>query len=151
VFQAIHRNTPDERLLSYQYLQMLPQLAQGSANKVFVIPSEFSQAFAKLGDALGGPAAAAAGASEPASANGPVGEPGPRFIPRTDDTLDAIGEQAAADAEEAAQAAADAAREASLASTPVSQPMSPGLGLENGTTEPMSPGLGLENGTTERE
>ena len=135
VFQAIHRNTPDERLLSYQYLQMLPQLAQGSANKVFVIPSEFSQAFAKLGDALGGPAAAAAGASEPASPNGPVGEPGPRFIPRTDDTLDAIGEQAAADAEEAAQAAADAAREASLASTPVSQPMSPGLGLENGTTD----------------
>ena len=39
---------------------MLPQLAQGSANKVFVIPSEFSQAFAKFGDALGGPVAAAA-------------------------------------------------------------------------------------------
>src|SRR6059058_3139276 len=49
VFQAIHDGAPDERLLSYQYLQMLPQLAQGSANKVFVIPSEFSQALGNLG------------------------------------------------------------------------------------------------------
>ena len=56
VFSAIHANVPDERLLAYQYLQMLPQLAQGSANKVFVIPSEFSQAFAQLGDALRGAA-----------------------------------------------------------------------------------------------
>ena len=54
VFTAIHENRPDERLLTYQYLQMLPQLAEGSANKVFVIPSEFSSAFAKLGDALAG-------------------------------------------------------------------------------------------------
>src|ERR687885_224741 len=54
VFQAIHANAPDERLLTYQYLQMLPQLAQGSANKVFVIPSEFSGAAASLADKLGG-------------------------------------------------------------------------------------------------
>ena len=44
VFQAIHDGEPDQQLLSYQYLQMLPQLAQGPANKIFVIPSEFSQA-----------------------------------------------------------------------------------------------------------
>ena len=44
VFQAIHDGAPDQQLLSYQYLQMLPQLAQGPANKIFVIPSEFSQA-----------------------------------------------------------------------------------------------------------
>src|SRR5918912_825875 len=43
VFRAIHEGNPDQPLLSYQYLQMLPQLAQGDANKVFVIPSEFSQ------------------------------------------------------------------------------------------------------------
>ncbi len=128
VFRSIHANVPDEKLLAYQYLQMLPQLAQGSANKVFVIPSEFSQAFAKLGDALGGPAAAGAGAG---SANGP-GPEAPRFLPRTDDS---IGEKAAADAQEAAQAAADAAREASLASSPVSESLPPGLGLENGTPD----------------
>jgi regulator of protease activity HflC (stomatin/prohibitin superfamily) len=52
VFEAIHRGKPDRALLSYQYLQMLPQLAQGEANKVFVIPSEFSQAFNSIGEAL---------------------------------------------------------------------------------------------------
>jgi regulator of protease activity HflC (stomatin/prohibitin superfamily) len=52
VFEAIHKGNPDQKLLSYQYLQMLPQLAQGEANKVFVIPSEFTQAFAGIGDAL---------------------------------------------------------------------------------------------------
>src|SRR5207244_2159591 len=41
VFGAIHAGRPDRELLSYQYLQMLPQLAQGPASKVFVIPSEF--------------------------------------------------------------------------------------------------------------
>ena len=50
VFGAIHAANPDPKLLSYQYLQMLPKLAEGSANKVFVIPSEFSQAVAGLGN-----------------------------------------------------------------------------------------------------
>jgi regulator of protease activity HflC (stomatin/prohibitin superfamily) len=53
VFDAIHAGNPDQKLLSYQYLQMLPQLARGEANKVFVIPSEFTQAFAGIGEALG--------------------------------------------------------------------------------------------------
>jgi regulator of protease activity HflC (stomatin/prohibitin superfamily) len=52
VFQAIHDGDPDQKLLSYQYLQMLPQLAQGDANKVFVIPSEFSDAFGGIAKAF---------------------------------------------------------------------------------------------------
>jgi regulator of protease activity HflC (stomatin/prohibitin superfamily) len=52
VFAAIHEGHPDPQLLSYQYLQMLPQLARGEANKVFLIPSEFSQAFGGLSQAL---------------------------------------------------------------------------------------------------
>jgi regulator of protease activity HflC (stomatin/prohibitin superfamily) len=52
VFTAIHDGKPDQQLLSYQYLQMLPQLAQGGANKVFVIPSEFTDAFGGIGKAL---------------------------------------------------------------------------------------------------
>ncbi|PTL55400.1 SPFH domain-containing protein [Paraconexibacter algicola] len=52
VFQAIHDGRPDQELLSYQYLQMLPQLAQGEANKIFVIPSEFNQALGGLGGAV---------------------------------------------------------------------------------------------------
>jgi regulator of protease activity HflC (stomatin/prohibitin superfamily) len=48
VFQAIHEGRPDQELLSYQYLQMLPQLAQGEANKIFVIPSEVTTALSNL-------------------------------------------------------------------------------------------------------
>src|SRR5947199_2382811 len=52
VFQAIHAGHPTRELLSYEYLQMLPQLAEGDANKVFVVPSEFAQAFGGIGEAL---------------------------------------------------------------------------------------------------
>jgi len=52
VFTAIHKGKPDRELLSYEYLQMLPQLAEGDANKVFVVPSEFAQAFGGIGEAL---------------------------------------------------------------------------------------------------
>src|SRR4051794_16268502 len=55
VFQAIHAGNPDQALLSYQYLQMLPQLAKGEANKIFVIPSEFSQALSNVAGRLAGP------------------------------------------------------------------------------------------------
>ncbi len=48
VFQAIHAGQPDKELLSYQYLQMLPELAKGDANKVFVIPGEITQALSGL-------------------------------------------------------------------------------------------------------
>ncbi|CAN5607450.1 SPFH domain-containing protein [soil metagenome] len=53
VFKAIHEGDPDQGLLSYQYLQMLPQLARGEANKIFIIPSEFSQALGNIGGAIG--------------------------------------------------------------------------------------------------
>ena len=52
MFKAIHEGDPDPKLLSYQYLQMLPQLAQGDANKVFVIPSEFAEAFGGISKAF---------------------------------------------------------------------------------------------------
>ena len=48
VFGAIHDGDPDPRLLAYQYLQMLPQIAQGDANKVWLIPTEFSHALERF-------------------------------------------------------------------------------------------------------
>jgi regulator of protease activity HflC (stomatin/prohibitin superfamily) len=52
VFKAIHDGKPDAELLAYQYLQMLPQIAQGDANKVWVIPSELTKALGGLSDRL---------------------------------------------------------------------------------------------------
>ncbi|MER7211358.1 SPFH domain-containing protein [Streptosporangium sp. NPDC000239] len=44
VFQAVHRNDPDPKLLAYQYLQVLPELAKGQGNTFWVIPSEVTSA-----------------------------------------------------------------------------------------------------------
>jgi regulator of protease activity HflC (stomatin/prohibitin superfamily) len=50
VFAAIHAGNPDPQLLAYQYLQVLPQIAQGDANKIWVIPSELTQALGRISE-----------------------------------------------------------------------------------------------------
>src|SRR5215831_18688908 len=62
VFQSIHRNEPDPKLLAYQYLQTLPQIAQGPGNTVWMLPSELTSALKAFGGAFGGGDSAAAGA-----------------------------------------------------------------------------------------
>jgi regulator of protease activity HflC (stomatin/prohibitin superfamily) len=54
VFKAVHEGDPDPKLLAYQYLQMLPQIAQGESNKVWIIPSEFTQALGQLRELIPG-------------------------------------------------------------------------------------------------
>ncbi|HEX9379877.1 MAG TPA: SPFH domain-containing protein [Gaiellaceae bacterium] len=54
VFRAIHEGDPDPKLLAYQYLQVLPQIARGESNKVWIIPSEVTQALGQLTQALPG-------------------------------------------------------------------------------------------------
>src|ERR1700730_6749834 len=44
VFKAIHEGNAHQKLLAYQYLQVLPQIAQGSANTIWMLPSELTQA-----------------------------------------------------------------------------------------------------------
>ncbi len=48
VFAAIHEGKPDAELLAYQYLQTLPQIAQGESNKLWIIPSELQQMVGKV-------------------------------------------------------------------------------------------------------
>ena len=52
VFQAIHDGRPDQSLLAYQYLQMMPQIAKGDANKVWIVPSEIGKALEGLGSTM---------------------------------------------------------------------------------------------------
>jgi regulator of protease activity HflC (stomatin/prohibitin superfamily) len=54
VFSSIHDADPDPKLLAYQYLQMLPQIAQGDANKLWIVPSEFGKALEGLAKLTGG-------------------------------------------------------------------------------------------------
>ena len=54
MFQAVHDNDPDPKLLAYQYLQTLPQIAQGSGSTFWVIPSEVTTALRSAANAFGG-------------------------------------------------------------------------------------------------
>jgi hypothetical protein len=81
VFGAIHDGDPDPKLLAYQYLQMLPEIAKGEANKVWIIPSEITTALGNLGSVVenvrqgtAGPGGTAPAVSPPP----PGGQPPPR-------------------------------------------------------------------------
>ncbi|HEY9524709.1 MAG TPA: SPFH domain-containing protein, partial [Thermopolyspora sp.] len=88
VFQAVHRNDPDPKLLAYQYLQVLPQLAQGQGNTFWVIPSEVTSALQGVSKAFT--------------------EVLPKSSATREDSGAATAEIASAAAQEAEQAAADA-------------------------------------------
>jgi hypothetical protein len=102
VFQAIHDGQPDQSLLAYQYLQMMPKIAQGDANKVWVVPSEFTKALEGLGSSIheiagipkesGGPRTRVdMGSSEPTSIS--VGTSSTAELSSTDQAVkDAIAE-----------------------------------------------------------
>jgi regulator of protease activity HflC (stomatin/prohibitin superfamily) len=67
VFQAVHDNDPDPKLLAYQYLQTLPQIAQGAGSSFWVIPSEVTSALRSVASAFGGGDAAPAAGAEQAT------------------------------------------------------------------------------------
>ncbi|MCR2792600.1 SPFH/Band 7/PHB domain protein [Microbacterium sp. zg.Y625] len=53
VFEAIHRGNPDQKLLAYQYLQTLPKIADSASSKLWIIPSEFTEALKGVSGAFG--------------------------------------------------------------------------------------------------
>ncbi|HXP19354.1 MAG TPA: SPFH domain-containing protein [Streptosporangiaceae bacterium] len=113
VFQSIHDNNPDPKLLAYQYIQTLPQIAQGTGNSVWVIPSEVTGALRMLGSAFGG---SGAGPDEPAA--GHRAEPGrPQVAPGQADP------PALASERPAAALAADSSPAPERADGPVSVPV----------------------------
>jgi len=109
VFQAIHTNDPDPKLLAYQYLQTLPQIAAGPGNTFWVIPGELTTALKAVTSAFtdgpGDGAAALGGPAEPVSraAQPKADAPSPAAA------LDGGGREAAAAAIAAMPSAAAAA------------------------------------------
>ena len=101
VFQAVHRNDPDPKLLAYQYLQTLPQLANGPNNTFFVIPSEVTTALSSVSKAFA--------------------ESLPKSPATREVTPEELTAEAAEDAARAANAAAEAVADAAEA-TPVPKP-----------------------------
>ncbi|CAM01786.1 SPFH domain-containing protein [Saccharopolyspora erythraea NRRL 2338] len=108
VFQAVHRNDPDPKLLAYQYLSVLPQLAQGPGSTFWVIPSEVTSALHGVSRAF----------TESLPKSGAIRETS------SDELGTRADEDAAHAAEEAAEAVADAAQADATRhiTTPDSQP-----------------------------
>lgn len=44
VFDAIHRGNADPKLLSYEYLKVLPQIADSQSSKLWIVPTELTAA-----------------------------------------------------------------------------------------------------------
>jgi regulator of protease activity HflC (stomatin/prohibitin superfamily) len=72
VFRAIHDGNPDQSLLAYRYLQTLPQIAQGDANKVWIVPSEIGRALDGIGNYFSAGANASAAVVEPPAPSPPA-------------------------------------------------------------------------------
>lgn len=80
VFAAVKSGKPTPELLAYQYLQTLPKMAEGEANKVWLIPSDFGSALQGFTKLLGAPGDDGVFRYEPS----PVIRP--RSVPRTTPT-----------------------------------------------------------------
>ena len=98
VFQAVHDNDPDPKLLAYQYLQTLPQLAQGPGNTFWVIPSEVTTAMKSIASAFGGADEVPAGGAEPSPAKDAKGKHRVEPAVQAPDSPAALGASPATDA-----------------------------------------------------
>jgi regulator of protease activity HflC (stomatin/prohibitin superfamily) len=76
VFAAIKAGKPTPELLAYQYLQTLPQMAQGDANKMWVVPSDFGKALEGFTRMLGAPGEDGVFRFQPSPADDVVSRPG---------------------------------------------------------------------------
>jgi regulator of protease activity HflC (stomatin/prohibitin superfamily) len=52
VFDAVRTANLDEKMLAYQYLEQLPVIANGTASKIWLLPSELSGAIEKIASAF---------------------------------------------------------------------------------------------------
>jgi hypothetical protein len=64
VVDAIHVAEPDNKVMAWQYLQVLPQIAAGASNKLWIVPAEVTRLLDgianRFGDLVESPHAAAA-------------------------------------------------------------------------------------------
>jgi regulator of protease activity HflC (stomatin/prohibitin superfamily) len=137
VFSSIHRNDPDPKLLAYQYLQTLPQLANGAGNTFWVIPSEVTTALKAVTSAFGGsgesgPAGGAAAVQQGDAALAP-GDGAPAAL------APGAGAPVANEPTDADIAAAEAEREATAIAAAAVLPLGGTLPVQPGPTSNGSP------------
>ncbi|EGD22136.1 modulator of FtsH protease HflK [Rhodococcus sp. Br-6] len=115
VFAAIKSGKPTPELLAYQYLQTLPQMAQGDANKVWLVPSDFGDALKGFAKTLGAPGDDGVFRYEPSRTED-------ENLPRPEDDSDEVASWFETKADPAVAQAVRAAE--AVARTPVESPLS---------------------------
>ncbi|MDR7086971.1 regulator of protease activity HflC (stomatin/prohibitin superfamily) [Aeromicrobium panaciterrae] len=116
VFQAIHDGNPDQKLLSYQYLQMLPKIAEGDNATTWIIPAELTKALGTLGGTFGKIPVDGGGNKTRIDFDAPIVDD----APVEGATAEAV--QQALDAAKAAESAAPVAPATPVAETPPEAP-----------------------------
>ncbi|TCO18140.1 regulator of protease activity HflC (stomatin/prohibitin superfamily) [Kribbella steppae] len=139
VFNAIHAGKPDQGLLAYQYLQMLPSIAQGDANKLWIVPSEIGDALKGLGSAVG----QVAGIPQKAEGSWQAPELADGHAPEIERATDGTPDAALAEADNAVAEAIAAAKNAAV-STRSQQQVPPAVSQNSEPPVPPSPEPPLE-------
>ncbi|MEU4443783.1 SPFH domain-containing protein [Actinosynnema sp. NPDC050801] len=106
VFAAIKAGRPTPEVLAYQYLQTLPQMAQGDANKVWLVPSDYGKALEGFAKMLGAPGEDGVFRYEPPAYEEPVTSAPEQDDPSVADWFDTAPDPAVAEAVRAAEAVA---------------------------------------------
>ncbi len=140
-FAAIKAGRPTPEMLAYQYLQTLPEMAKGEANKVWLVPSDFGSALQGFTKLLGAPGADGVFRYEPSPAEpestGAVddsAEVADWFTTRTDPDIAAAVAKAEAEARSSLPAVGST-REIGSATTDLSSDL-PGAPVLEGNTAP---------------
>ncbi|PFG19804.1 SPFH domain-containing protein [Serinibacter salmoneus] len=149
VFEAIHRGDADPKLLAYQYLQKLPEIANGSSSKMWIVPTEFTAALNGIAGAFGGGAVAppstdgsgeaGESATERARRNPTFGDDDAFAETALQDPSEAL-RQARSEASEATHQAQDATVHSRRRATP---PSDPAATVDLGTGEQPGPQGGM--------
>ncbi|WP_367139004.1 SPFH domain-containing protein [Saccharothrix sp. HUAS TT1] len=106
VFAAIKAGRPTPEVLAYQYLQTLPQMAQGDANKVWLVPSDYGKALEGFAKMLGAPGEDGVFRYEPPAYEKPATSEPEQDDPSVADWFDTAPDPAVAEAVRAAEAVA---------------------------------------------
>jgi regulator of protease activity HflC (stomatin/prohibitin superfamily) len=106
VFAAIKAGRPTPEVLAYQYLQTLPQMAQGDANKVWLVPSDYGKALEGFAKMLGAPGEDGVFRYEPPAYEQPVSSAPEQDDESVAEWFDTAPDPAVAEAVRAAEAVA---------------------------------------------
>ena len=134
VFQAVHRNNADPKILAYKYLETLPHLAKSDNNTFWVIPGELTEAVRAVTSAFGDQSTMGLPRSaqpEEATSTDADGAPDEGGAPELE-AGSSLSLDAAAAADEVAKQAAAVVSDAKAEAEAARAPQMPGRGQTSG-------------------